>query len=336
MKRTLIALGVAATVALPVAAQAAPTVYGKLMGAVEQYKQDFDNPASTDVEITRLQNWNSRIGVKGEDALTDSLKVIYTAEWAVALDTAGGASDLVARNRFLGLKSDFGTLKMGAYDSYLKQAQGKVDLFNDIFGDMAYVIAGENRLSNVVGYESPVFAGGLQVNVLGQTRDNAAGNGPNTANGSSASVVYNNSDLGLFASAAMDKGLVSATALNGSRESDNMRAVVVYNIADLSLGAVYNTSKASSGASNKETGILGSVAYTLGKEVLKLQYGQAEADDNTASVQKHTLLDVGVDHNFTKQTRAFVFYTERKEDQLAALNNGNKETAYGIGMEHNF
>jgi hypothetical protein len=37
----------------------------------------------------------------------------------------------------------------------LKLAQGEIDLFNDFAGDMEFVIAGENRVNNVLGYESP-------------------------------------------------------------------------------------------------------------------------------------------------------------------------------------
>jgi predicted porin len=40
MKRTLIALAVTAAVAAPLAAQAAPKVYGKLNLSVEQYEKD--------------------------------------------------------------------------------------------------------------------------------------------------------------------------------------------------------------------------------------------------------------------------------------------------------
>lgn len=332
MKRTLIALAVTAAVAAPLAAQAAPKVYGKLNLSVEQYEKDNQNPATLDEEYSRLQSNASRFGVKGEDELTATLSAVYGIEWQVDADTAG-TTDLKGRNRFVGIKSqDFGTIKLGAYDTYLKLAQDKADLFNDIFGDMEYVIAGENRVNNVVGYESPKFMDALQFNVMAQTQDG------NTAhkNGISSSVTYSNEDLGLYVALAMDNNIDSKTALNGTRESDNLRLVATYKIADLSLSAVYGTSEASAaGASNEETGYNLGVSYKIADETLKVAYGVAEADANTAATQERTLLSVGIDHNFTSKTKAFAFYTVREEDKLAA-NADTEETSIGLGLEHSF
>lgn len=338
MKRTLIALAVTAAVAAPMVAQAAPKVYGKLNLSVEQYEKDFQNPATLDDEYSRLQSNASRFGVKGEDELTASLSAVYQIEWQVDGDMAGtpgsnGYGDLKGRNRYVGIKSqDFGAVKLGAYDTYLKLAQDKADVFNDLFGDMEYVVAGENRVNNVVGYESPKFFDALQFNVMTQTQDG------NTAhkNGVSSSITYSSEDLGLYAALAMDNNVDSKTALNGTRESDNLRLVLTYKIADLSLSAVYGTSEASaSGASNEETGYNLGVAYKLGDETLKVAYGVAEADDNAAATQERTLLSVGVDHNFTSKTKAFAFYTVREEDKLAA-NADSEESSIAVGLEHSF
>lgn len=336
MNRTLIALGVAATVVLPATAQAAAKVYGKLNLSVEQYEKEFQNPATKPDEFVRLQTNDSRFGIKGEDELTATLSAVYQIEWEVLADTAGANTDMKQRNRFVGIKSqDFGTVKLGAYDTYLKLAQGKADFFNDLYGDMKYVIAGENRVNNVVGYESPKFLGGLNVNVMAQTQEDAAGV-KDAKNGNSASIVYDNSQIGLWAAIAMDNNISASTPLNASRESDNLRAVVVYSIADLTLSAVYGTSEAAVGtAGNEETGMTVGAAYKLGDQTIKAQYGTAEADLATAATQEKTQWSVGVDHNFNSKTRAYVFYTAKEEDKLAALAD-IEESAAGLGIEHNF
>ncbi|MDF3029996.1 MAG: porin [Moraxellaceae bacterium] len=337
MNRTLIALGVAATVALPVVAEAAPKVYGKLNLSVEQYEKEFENPATKPDEFVRLQTNDSRFGVKGEDELTATLSAVYQIEWEVLADTAGATTDMKQRNRFVGIKSqDFGTVKLGAYDTYLKLAQGKADFFNDMFGDMKYVIAGENRVINVVGYESPKFLGGLNFNAMAQTQENAAGT-KDSKNGNSASIVYDNSEIGLWVAIAMDNNINAATPLNSTaRDVDALRAVVVYSIADLTVSAVYGTAEDSVGtAGNEEAGMTVGLAYKLGDQTLKAQYGTAEADLATAATQERTQWSFGVDHNFTAKTRAYVFYTAKEEDKLAALSD-NEETSAGIGIEHNF
>lgn len=348
MKRTLIALAVTAAVAAPLAAQAAPKVYGKINLSVEQYKKDFENPATAASDYTRLTSNASRFGVKGEDELTATLSAVYQIEWEVAMDgedatgaTGSTKSDLTQRNRFLGIKSqDYGTIKLGKYDSYTKLAQGEIDLFNDYEGDMKYVIAGENRLNNVVGYESPKFFDGLTFNVLTQTQDasSTTGNAANGKNGSSASIVYNNEEIGLYAALAADFGIDGATALSGTREGDNLRAVISYKITDLTLNGIYQTSKpvlTETSTNFKETGWQLGASYKIGDELLKAQYGVVDADSSTATIQQHTLWSVGVDHNFSSKTKAFAWYTEKKEDKLAALGDSDIKVL-AVGLEHKF
>ena len=349
MKRTLIALAVTAAVAAPLAAQAAPKVYGKLNLSVEQYKKDNANPATVDSEFSRTVSNASRFGVKGEDELTATLSAVYQIEWEVAADgedatgaTASTKLDLTQRNRFLGIKSqDYGTIKIGKFDSYTKLAQGEIDLFNDFEGDMKYVIAGETRLNNAVGYESPKFFDALTFNVLTQTQDasSTSGNAKNGKNGSSASVVYNNEETGLYAALAADFGIDGATALFGTRESDNLRAVISYKIADLILSGIYQTSDSSlngaAGTNAKETGWQLGASYKIADETLKAQYGQADADSNLAATQQHTLWSVGVDHNFSSKTKAFAWYTEKKEDKLAVLADSDIKV-FALGLEHKF
>ena len=41
----------------------------------------------------------------------------------------------------------------------MKQSQGKVDLFNDLEGDIKNVFKGENRLGDTISYASKDFSG---------------------------------------------------------------------------------------------------------------------------------------------------------------------------------
>lgn len=344
MNRKLIAVGVAAALALPLAANAVPKVYGKINLSAEKYEKDNQNPATADEDFTRLQSNASRFGVKGEDELTATLSAVYGIEWEVSADgddisgvSSGSKLDLTQRNRYLGIKSqDFGTIKLGKYDTYFKLAQGEVDLFNDYFGDMAYTIAGENRVNNVIGYESPKILDAIQVNVMTQTqdaKDNTATQG-NQKNGTSASVVYSNEELGLYAALAWDNNIDGKSALNGTREHDAWRLVASYKIADLTLNGLYNISEKYDGKAEETAWLLGA-AYKIGDETLKVQYTVAEADDNAQATQERTMWSVGVDHNFTSKTKAFAWYTAREEDKLAA-NSDTEETALAIGLEHKF
>ncbi|MBH1969822.1 porin [Moraxellaceae bacterium AER2_44_116] len=339
MKHNLIALAVAAAVTLPLTAQAAPKVYGQINISAEAYEKDFDGSAK-DEEYTRMQSNASRFGVKGEDELTATLSAIYSIEWEVSAegdDITKGTNanlDLVQRNRFVGIKhQELGTIKMGKYDTYLKLAQGKVDLFNDYAADMQFTIAGENRVNNVVGYESPKFMN-TQVSVMSQTQDVAKG----SKAGSSVSIVHHNEDMGLYLALASDMGINSKAALFADRESDSMRLVASYKIADLTLNCLYSTSENITGK-DAETAYLLGAAYKLSDIVLKAQYSMAEADDTatigaTGSVEK-AQMSIGADYNFTSKTKAFAWYTTKEDTKKAAVNNID-ETVLALGVEHKF
>lgn len=358
MKHNLIALAVAAAFLSPMAANAAPKVYGKLNLSVESYKKDLDASAN-DEEYTRLMSNASRFGLKGEDELTADLSAVYQIEWGVdadqgldTVDASGKVTNIekiTQRNRYVGIKSQqFGTVKIGKYDTYTKLAQGEIDLFNDFAGDMAFTIAGENRINNVIGYESPKFMD-TQISLMTQTQDTVSTQAKPSKikNGSSVSVVHQNEEMGLYIALASDFGIDGDTALFAKRESNTIRLVGSYKIADLTLNALYSMSSAvvdtkrtdGNMYDDAETAYLLGAAYKLNDIVLKAQYSMAEADDTaglakTASKER-TLMSVGADYNFASKTKAFVWYTTKEDSKVDAVND-IKENILALGVEHKF
>lgn len=371
MKRNLIALGIAAAVALPMSAQAAPKVYGKLNLSVEQIDDDTKN-----ADRWELVSNASRFGVKGEDELTASLSAVYQIEWEASGD--GNATDLGQRNRFLGIKhTDFGTLKLGKYDTYTKLAQGEVDLFNDLNADMGKVLAGENRVNNAIGYESPKL-GGLVLSVMaipGEEAPAAASPAPSAGSRDdnhlgdyfSASAVYSNEEAGLYAALAYDKDVSSsfnavdtfgtapafAVAVAGSGatlktdKTDILRAVVSYSLKDLglTLNALYQQAERSEGntiatLANKvptEDSYLLSVSYKVGESVVtKAQYVVSSTEFDVPAIKdvELTQTSLGVDYLFTSKTKAFGYYSIRNHsnDNNAAVAANGKTNDYDVAF----
>lgn len=365
MKRTLIALGVAATVALPVAAQAAPKVYGKLNLSVQNV--DADTNAAVPDSFWEVRSNASRFGVKGEDELTATLSAVYQIEWEIAgssngtvgaggVGTANDSSlDLAARNRFVGIKSnDFGTLKLGRIDTYLKQAEGKVDQFNDLAGDFEAVLGaqgGTARANNVIDYSSPTIVDAVTINLQLIQNEYAAdgtpaptapapayaNNGHGLADSISTSVVY--SADALWVALAYNKDVTTAFSSNydgvvlGGNTSgvaaDAIRLAATYNISSigLQLGGLYQTAKSDVGATAavpgwevKQDGFVVSAALKFAEAwVAKLQYGQSTTDQKTTAAASvatdRTTTSLGLDYNFTSKTRAFGFYTLNNVDR---------------------
>lgn len=371
MKRSLIALSVAAAILAP-AAEAAPKVYGKINVTAESADRSYSGAGAAALSAvagnvrdeSRISSNASRFGIKGEDELTATTSAVYQIEWEVNTDDVGATgarADLGPRNRFLGLKHvDYGVIKIGQYDSYFKLAEGKIDQFNDLVGDLEFALAGQDRLKSVIGYESPKVAN-TRFNIMTQGQDaegatSAANTNPAARgrNGISSSVVFEDEDMGLYAALAYNKGVYGksliASAANGlmavgSREQDALRAVATYKVADLTLGAMFQEAKSTRSVANnldKEQGYLVSAAYKLTDEVtLKAQFASAKRDEEIAAaagVNKREITNIGADYNFTKKARVLAFYSELKEDGMQAANTGYtaKDKIMGIGMEHSF
>lgn len=137
MKKSILAIAVAATIAAP-AAIAAPTVYGNVNLSLDAFDNDI---VGADNNITMHSN-TSAIGLKGSEDLGDGLKAIYKVEFGINLlgpptpepDTAWdgratpeGTGALGGRDQFIGLKGGWGTVKLGVFSSNYKQMGGKVD-----------------------------------------------------------------------------------------------------------------------------------------------------------------------------------------------------------------
>lgn len=328
MNRKLLALAIGAVMSLPLAAQAAPTVYGQLNLSV-----DMVDVESTGDDNFQVNSNSSRLGVMGEEVLGDGLSAVYKAEWAVSGDTAG-ANDLTGRDRYLGLKSNsLGTIKLGAFDSPLKTSQGAVDQFNDMtYLDMGSVIYGENRMNNLIGYESPKLADAITVKLALQPGETNADDGP--AEAISAAVQYQTNDL--YLAAAIDSEADSGN-YNPVGGRDTIRLTGVFTMGALQLGGLVQSSELSSGGvDNQETSFLVSAAYTAGKNVFKGEVILSNEEDLSADDEETLLIALGMDHNFTQMTKVYGQVGLAQIDNAGGSGNDADDSILTVGMQTKF
>lgn len=361
MKKVLLAAAVA-SLGLS-AAHAAPTLYGKLNVSLNQ----VDNNDWKGNDQTQLNSNASRIGVKGEEKLTDSVGVIYQAEWAISTDGSGSDTDLSARNRFLGLKfKDIGSIKAGQYDSYFKNSAGRYqDIFNDDTNlDITKTMYGEERLKNVVGFETDknLLIPGLVFSIMAQMGENDSSSystktRDNFGSGVSTSLAYDNKDLGVAAAVAGNfgvQGAYNALSLKGI-ESDAVRVTGSYDFTKLGLnglvlGALYQHAEPSDspsveyltansldkrvGQNLEENAWLIQATYNILNTpwTVKGQYQSAKTEWDGGD-RKLDQYGVGVDYNFNKQTRFYGVLAQQKRDWQSS---DDKKTVVGLGMEYNF
>lgn len=327
MKKQLLALAVGSLIVAPSIALAdkGPIVYGKVNVSYENQDNDVE-------DAWKLQSNASRIGVKGDlDLDIDQLKAVYKAEFEISVDDGDKKGQVFAqRNIYGGFAHDtMGTLIAGKFDSPLKGSQGKVDQFNDLQGDIKNIMAGENRVSNIVQYSTPKLADLVNLNVaVIPGEDQTPGtddNGP--ADAVSSSIVF---DSGAFYGAvAYDSEIGDELVADptGDTKLNILRATGIARISNFELGALYQLAEEADGE-GEDTSYLVSAAIKLDRLKLKAQYGLTEAD---LTDEELTLMAVGADYKLAKNSKAFAYFAKVEKD-LA----DTEDTTFGIGFEHKF
>ena len=214
---------------------AAPTFYGEIDLSLDHVQADNKNGVE-DRHITDLNSNNSFLGLKGDEKLTDRLSALYQAEFTFYVDNGGSTDTFVPRNLLIGLKDEkLGTLKAGKIDTPVKQLSSVVDTFNNYVAnnaDVAGIMAGENRIDNVLVYETPAFNVGegkleakLQLatgegnDTINSTKGGYTVAGRGLGDSWSSSVLY--SDKTFVAGLGYDKAIPSRFLGRGFLNADN-------------------------------------------------------------------------------------------------------------------
>ncbi len=347
MNKKLLALAIGAAVAMPATVLAAgPTLYGQIDLSAEYVNDNIgnDNDVSNSEDQWVIRSNASRLGVRGEvDTSVSGLKGIYQAEFGVDADDGDannnwgnpGVLPFTSRDVFVGVAGDFGTVKIGMFDSPLKAAQGSVDQFNDTSLDMTKSgVVAENRLADVIQYSSPLLLDALRVNVAATTYSESSGTEPSM----STSVTYQTGGLSL--ALAMDSNVNDNTngglTIGSTIEVDTLRAVVGYKADALEVGFLYQTAEESftgPGFHDEDTTMLLSGALTAGDWKFKAQFVQVDGDTtgNDPSVQT---IAVGADYALGKSTTVYALAGQSENDNGAGTTN--TYGTFGLGLRQQF
>ncbi len=356
MKVKLLALAVTAAIAAPGLALAdGPTVYGKMNLSLENV--DYDNG------VDSADNWQvisnaSRFGVKGDGKINNALKATYLIEWEVSGDGDDG-TDLKQRNRSVGLAGNFGALDVGHFDSPTKVSQGKIDQFNDLEGDLKYVLTGDSRPTDIIQYTSPSMSGlqGKLAFMPGEDLDDGvAGTDEEDglADSFSASVSFTNNMI--YAALAHDSEVTSSLYtgidtdydfISGKTPFDTTRLVGQLTSGPIQVGLMYQMAESSDqteaftedAADAEQDGFLLSGAYTIGQTVLKAQYTSAttEFSDGPDSIETDAeMIGLGVDQKLSAQTTVFGYYNMLSYEDDTPNDEEESKDNLGVGIVHNF
>lgn len=287
-----------------------PTVYGKLWISVESQ----DTASGTEVDMVSNA---SRLGIKGSMDFGEGIEAIYQAEYEI--DPVDGTADeskdrtFKQRNSFVGLKGSMGTIFLGKHDTATKKSQKKIDLFNDLAGDIKNILQGENRMSDLVGYTTPKINGfSATFNAIKGTEglgDDSIGDSTST------SISYDSENF--YIALAFDSEL---------KGYDSTRLTLQIPFNRSQLGIMFQDSeKLSTGV--EEDGYVISFSQKVGdKGTLKFQ--QAESDMKLDSGKQFSF---GYDYKLSSKAKAFIFFTD-----LSGDNTSKEKEITGIGFEYKF
>ena len=315
---------------ISMSAISASKVYGKLNITLNNNGSDGVN----EKEIDLISN-SSRLGLKGQLEMQDGLVGLYQIEYQIdpvdghARDEVRGEngeikvtdSTFTQRNSYVGLKGSFGTLKLGKHDTPLKKASLKVDLFNDLKGDIKNITDGENRITSFLGYDSPVFGGGVSISV-------------SLSKGKDDGVVGTDLDgeFGTNLSASLKYDIeviqfVIATEKASIKGFDHNRLGMMIPAGPVTIGLIHTTTESTVGNSvdydATTISIAGKVADGNGR--VKFQYGTSDKSAGLTQTQ------IGYDHKLFKNFKILAYHTVRSQD---AANSDDAHT--GLGIEYKF
>lgn len=308
MKKSLLALVIASL--LPAAAFADVTVYGKANVSLQNADEEV---SGSKVELVSNA---SRIGLKGSEEVNSSLKVIYQFEYQTEVDDGtNGSQTFGQRNIFIGLQGSAGTIMGGHFDTPTKVAQEKVDLFNDLEGDINQIFKGEIRASNIVQYVTPASWGAFTSSVAYVTKETDG-----VDNGVSVSVAYNTPVV--YVAVAVDQD-VEAEGV------DLVRAVARLVFGPVQLGVLAEQYENDNTGADEDGAFVSALWNLNDKWALKGQYGQSDvkmADGESTSI--------GLDYKMTKAATLYSYVTSVEND--LALAAERDDTYVGVGIDFKF
>lgn len=346
MKKTTLALAIAASFAVPLTVQADTILYGSARVSIDYVNEGgsgigdlFDDEGYWDVT-----NNTSRLGVLGSEDLGGGLSAIYQYEFGV--DITEGSSGLEGnRAKFVGLKGGFGQISLGTQETPYYHVVGIADTFNSsrTFGGDTWLggAFGANnvrgpgdlvRLDNSIYYTTPDLSGFSieamltmdgQINTANGFSDgidiwNVAAkysNGPFFA-GLSYVNLNGNKNLALDNGAIADLDLDQWAAALGYASGPFSAALIYergsFNTSNLARHIYLNGVPIADGDDAQNWYLTGS--YSFGNNTLRLAYGQLDTGiDGEDKIENYL---AGYQYNLSKRTALWVEYIGRDADTL--------------------
>lgn len=339
MKKKAIALAISAGLSGAAFADSNVTVYGIIDGTF-----DFINvsggqagvPAKGTPSYNRVTSNGSRLGFKGTEDLGNGMNAFFQLESNAKFDQGGGLD--TARDSFVGLKGNFGAVKLGNFSGPNRDLANKLDvvIHSDGIGDNSAIFGKlggfgsyfDTRYANSIAYITPNFSGfeGTLHYQANENKDQTPGAGTN-ASLYELGLKYDNGPVfvGLAYGQLKENNQTGAGTFKMGVDSktDETRVGGSYNFDVASLRLMYGHTKAEGSLGELKQnvwGIGGTYNVTPNGKLLAQYYSANDLSghrtgtvDLSETGAKFWVL--GYEHSLSKRTTLIAHYAQMKNDK---------------------
>ena len=336
MKQSLIALAVAGAFAAP-AAMAAATIGGEIDVAYQQ----FNNGTNSGLQA---HDTHSRWWMDATDDIGGGLSVVGHFEIDQGVATQ---RNMTNRNSFIGLKGDFGLVKIGSEEGIYEQLGYQVDPYHGAAGPAGNIVnglgqagvAGLNalcggtnpgcvRLGNTLSYVSPNISG-LNFKV------DFSNFGPAPTGGQKASVIqagaYWGGNVAEGVGLRVSGGMFTGKQFGGQDKVNGTRATIGGTVAGFSLDLLIEQNKWTDPGivvKANHMWLTGSYALPTGSLAFNVaKLGKTKVNGTELANTDGTHMGVGYYHTLSKASSAYVIYSALKNKEAAQFNLVDGATA---------
>ena len=340
MKKSLIALAVLAASGAAMA-QSSVTMFGVVDTGVSYIKGSGGN---SNYGLSTGNMSSSRLGFRGVEDLGGGLKAGFWLEGGFNADAgdgkaagASGSGFEFARRSTVSLMGNFGEVRLGrdetaaynklaAYSNFSVIGMGGFRGWNSTTGNGI-------RQNNMIAYFTPNFSGftaGVNY-AFGETAGSSK-----TGRYFGGFAAYNNGPLSVTVGADRKNNANEAVAgFAGATKLDTYGLGASYDFGVAKVnGLVLQAKEKDAGVNTKQTSYaLGVSAPVGGVGVVKAQYALYNAkNDTAANTGKAHQLSLGYEHNLSKRTAVYGYYSylKNKSDRQMTLNTSNVGS-YNVG-----
>jgi predicted porin len=351
MKKQLLAAAVATAIAVPMAASADVTVYGRLHYSIDSI--DYDSGVSGSLAGTGMDSLDagfdgqgvnshlSRFGIKGSEDLGNGLSAVFQMEFLIDGDDLGGVQN--NRNTYVALAGNWGVAGIGQVDTPFKSSTASLELFADTAGDYQQLGFDDIRVQDAVFYMSPNWNGFSFVAAVVMPSASTKSDG---IEATSISGTYSNGPF--FATLAYesvtDQWVNDLLGVGTGHDFDKWRLGLGYTANAFHVGFIYedrdidnvDTIPGYAGVSDDSQSWQLSGSYTMGNNVFKLAYGQADDWGMDATNAPYGINDaeqwtIGMDHKLSNRTTVYAVYSDYSTDTA-----NTDWDVLSLGIIHNF